>query len=147
MSAHAVEPAWPDDLLDDRLRRLAEEPTSRAAERARAARAATAAQAERTQARAEREPRPPDNRTPVELLRHWSEYETVGEWYTAFRGYVPSATALGLSQRMDHARLTFREAYAAMLGRGGSISVHVGDEPPCEICALLHTPQPEVAVG
>ncbi len=136
-------PAWPGDL-DGRLRRLADAPSPDRAERARAALAAMRqASAERERQRAELEPPPPDRRTPVDQLRHWSEYETVGDWYGAFGGYVPTAVARGVSDRMRERGLTFREAYAQVCVREGRlVSVHAGDEPPCRVCELLHTPAP-----
>ena len=29
-----------------------------------------------------------------------------------------------------------------MVREGRSVSVHVGDEPPCRLCELLHSPVP-----
>jgi hypothetical protein len=81
-------------------------------------------------------------RTPESELRHWSTYESLTDWYLDFHGYVPQALAWALSRRMEaNPGTTFRKAYAAMLGRRASIPVHEGDEPPCRVCELLHSPE------
>lgn len=119
------EPKWPRDvseLLARRARRLAAVAGRRA--------------------RAERQLNECNRRTPLSELRHWSEYETVGEWYADFRGYVPAGPmAVGFERRMRERGRTFREAFAQLMVDGGrAVSVHPGEEPPCRLTVLLHTP-------
>ncbi len=65
------------------------------------------------------------NRKPRSELRHWSTYASVGEWFNDYHGYVPIQMPHAL-QRFQQANpgMTFREAYAGLLGAGTII--HVG---------------------
>ena len=62
------------------------------------------------------------NRKPRSALRHWSTYATVGEWFKDYHGYVPIQMPHAL-QRFQQANpgMTFREAYAGLLGAAAII--------------------------
>lgn len=64
-------------------------------------------------------------------LRHWSTYETIGQWYDDYAGYVPIQMAQEISQVIKEYGVTFADAYGMLL-RAGKI-IHLGpkdDEVP-----------------
>ena len=73
-------------------------------------------------------PEPTVRRKPESDLRHWSTYDGVGDWFNDYRGYVPIQMAHALSNLMRDRDLTFREAYARLVGVGRIIHLDPADD-------------------
>ena len=65
-------------------------------------------------------------------VRHWSTYASVSEWSQDYHGYVPIQMAAGLDRQMRGTRMSFPDAYRALLGIGAIIHIDPVDdlEPP-----------------
>jgi len=70
---------------------------------------------------------PAFTRKPESELRHWSTYDTVGEWFADHHGYVPIQMAAGIDQLMRRTGCTFVEAYGRLVTAGKII--HVREVP------------------
>jgi hypothetical protein len=68
-------------------------------------------------------------RKPKSVLRHWSTYASVGDWFDHYRGYVPIQMAVGLGRVLhDHPGMTFPDAYAGLLHVGAIIHLDPADD-------------------
>jgi hypothetical protein len=66
-------------------------------------------------------------------LRHWSEYESAGDYYADYRGSVPITMMVGISRVMRERSLTFREAYRLLLDAGAILHVEEVPAPAKEV--------------
>ncbi|HEY4753927.1 MAG TPA: hypothetical protein VIH37_11620, partial [Candidatus Limnocylindrales bacterium] len=69
-----------------------------------------------------------DREARLARLRDPRTYATVGEWYNAYRGFVPIQTAHALSRLIQRRGITFAEAYDHLVGVGTIIEI--GPVPP-----------------
>lgn len=68
-------------------------------------------------------------RKPRSELRHWSTYASVGEWLNDYHGYVPIQMPHALSQLQEaNPGMTFRDAYAGLLGAGAIVHIDLADD-------------------
>jgi hypothetical protein len=65
---------------------------------------------------------------PRSELRHWSTYNSAGEYWDDYRGYVPLPMMVGISSVMRTHGMTFQEAFAALLRAGAIVHVDPEDE-------------------
>jgi hypothetical protein len=61
-----------------------------------------------------------------------SQFKTVGEWYGANRGRVPTQMAAGLEKAMRETGLSFPETYALLVARGAIIEIPQPDAEAAE---------------